>query len=91
MTLPLTEKQERLWRYIRSCDRSPTYEEMAQAIGIKAKGAGVYEVVRALEAKGFVRRTPGRARSLVAIDVKRELAHISTAELAAEVARRLAS
>lgn len=66
--LALTEKQERLWRFIRSCERSPTYQEMSDALGAAAKGGRVCEVVDALEAKGFVRRTRNRARSIVALE-----------------------
>jgi hypothetical protein len=37
VTLPLTPKQERVWRYILSCERSPTYDEIAQHIGARSR------------------------------------------------------
>lgn len=88
MTLPLTERQERLWRYIASCERSPSCSEMALALGDKTRGAGVARTVEALEAKGYIRRTPGRARSIVALSHSYLASSITTAELAAELDRR---
>jgi Fe2+ or Zn2+ uptake regulation protein len=91
VTLPLTEKQERVWRYIKSCERSPSYQELAQAMGHKVRGAAVYRVVEQLVDKGFVRRGRyGQTRSLVPLDPRLDLAGFSTAELAAEIARRTA-
>lgn len=88
MTLPLTEKQERLWRYIKSCERSPTYAEMARDLGHKVKGAAIHRTVEALEAKGYVCRTRGRARSVIAIDPPANAPVITTAALMAELDRR---
>jgi hypothetical protein len=87
MTLPLTPKQEKLWRFIASCERSPTYDEMAQALGLKCRGGRVVEVVRALERKGFVHRGVG-ARSIVAMRPNPDLAAISTDDLIVELTRR---
>lgn len=89
-TLPLTAKQERIWRYIASCERSPTYNELAEAIGLKSRGQ-LHTAVLALKKKGYVTYTPSVARSLVAIDPRQNLAGFSTADLAAELARRLAA
>ena len=89
MTLPLTPKQERVWRYIRSCERSPTYDEIAAAIGTKNRGQ-LNRTILTLKEKGFVTYTPYRARSLVALDPQVDLERIPTALLAAELARRLA-
>lgn len=89
MTLPLTENQERLWRYIDTCERSPTFDEMAAAIGYRSKG-GLGLMIRALEQKGYLRRTPGRRRAIVATNPNADLSVIPTAALAAELARRLA-
>jgi SOS-response transcriptional repressor LexA len=87
-TLPLTEKQERLWRFIKSCERSPTYDEMAVALGHKVKGQRVFDAIGALEAKGFVKRLPGRARSIVALDPALSLKSFSNSELLAELEQR---
>jgi SOS-response transcriptional repressor LexA len=89
-TLPLTERQERLWRYLRSCETSPSTNEMAEALGDPARGSGVSRTLDALEAKGLIRRTRYRARSVVALDPAADLSNFTTAELAAELARRLA-
>lgn len=83
--LPLTPCQEKLWRYIGSCDRSPTYQEMADALGFKCKSGRLHEIVKALERKGMVKRTPRRARSLVAIDPRLELSSLTTEALMAEL------
>ena len=90
MTLPLTENQEKLWRYIQGCDRSPTFEEMAVAMGMSCRGGQVSQIVDALEAKGYVRRIPYRSRSIVALDPETtsSLRHVKTSELMAELERR---
>lgn len=86
MTLPLTPKQERVWRYLRSCDRSPTYREMERALGV---GIGrMNDVISSLQKRGFVTYVPGRARSIVALDPTIDLAAFSTEALEAELARR---
>jgi SOS-response transcriptional repressor LexA len=92
MTLPLTEKQERLWRYIASCERSPSYEEMARALGLKSKSE-VNSAVLSLKRRGYVNYIPNKARTIVALDPRNnpDLSSFSVAELAAELARRLAA
>jgi len=90
MTLPLTKRQERLWRYLRSCETSPSASEMAQALGDPVRGAGVARTLDALEAKGFIRRTRYRARSVVALNPTADLSSYPTEALAAELARRMA-
>ena len=88
-TLPLTEQQERLWRFIQTCERSPSYDEMAAFMGLHSK-SGIERIVSALRAKGFVHYIPNRTRSIVAINPELDLAGIPSATLAAELARRLA-
>jgi LexA DNA binding domain-containing protein len=91
MTLPLTKRQEQLWRYIKSCERSPSYDEMAHALGYSCRGQRVYDIVTALHRKGYVRKVQGGSRNIVAIDPNQNvLRDIPTAELSAELARRLA-
>jgi repressor LexA len=87
MTLPLTKQQERLWRYIRSCERSPSYVEMAQALGLSSK-SGVNRLVEALSAKGYVRYTPCRSRSIIAVDPRNDLTKFKSSDLMAELERR---
>jgi SOS-response transcriptional repressor LexA len=67
MTMPLTARQEQLWRYIKSCERSPSFTEMQKALGLDSK-SGVHRLVTALEQKGFILRTPNVVRSIVAIE-----------------------
>jgi SOS-response transcriptional repressor LexA len=87
MTLPLTAQQEKLWRYIASCDRSPSFDEMREALDLKSK-SGVHRLISALEERGFIRRTPNRARSIVALDPTIGLSPYSTSELLAELENR---
>jgi SOS-response transcriptional repressor LexA len=87
MTLPLTPKQERLWRYIRSCERSPSFEEMRHALGYGGRG-NVARMVEVLVAKGYAQHVPHRARSIVAIDPQESLTNARTSELIAELERR---
>ena len=89
MTLPLTPKQERVWRYIRSCHRSPTYEEMSRALGLANRGQ-LNRTILTLKEKGYVSYTPYRARSIVALDPAADLSSFPTAALMAEIERRLA-
>ena len=87
-TLPLTEKQEKLWRFIASCERSPTYSEMCEAADTKSIGS-IRFMVNLLEKRGLVRRTPGRWRSTVACLPERGTLDAWTdAELIEELERR---
>jgi SOS-response transcriptional repressor LexA len=90
MTLPMTRQQERFWRYLQSCERSPSYKEAAKALGL-ASTCGIARLAQALERKGYVRRQYASARSLVATEPSPDLSRIPTAELAAELSRRSAN
>lgn len=46
---------------------TPTYDEIAGALGIKSKST-VFHVVNRLAEGGHVRRTPNRARSIEIVD-----------------------
>lgn len=63
----LTEKQAELLSYLDSyidkTNTSPSYDQMAKAIGLKSK-SGVHRMILALEERGFVRRAPYRARAI---------------------------
>jgi hypothetical protein len=86
VTVPLTENQEKVWSFIRSCDRSPTYDEMEAATGM---GRGqLNPIVAALKEKGYVDYIPYRARSLVALDPSHSLKCFKTSELMAELEQR---
>jgi SOS-response transcriptional repressor LexA len=74
--IPLTEKQQQVWDYLRSCERCPTFQEVADALGWKTKSA-VHRIIGQLERKGFVSRLGGNPggyrmqRSLVVHDKPR--------------------
>jgi SOS-response transcriptional repressor LexA len=86
MTLPLTAKQERVWRYIKSCDRSPTYREMERALG-SSKGK-LSDVITSLKERGYVAYIPNRARSIIALNPELDLADYPTEALISEIKRR---
>lgn len=48
---------------IKSTGSSPTYDEMAAAMSLKSK-AGIVRMLDALEERGFIRRSPQRARAI---------------------------
>jgi hypothetical protein len=87
-TLPLTEKQERVWLYLRSCRRSPSYREMERDLNTSI--GRLNDLVVALKEKGFVTFRPSRHRSIVALDPRNDLTGYPTEALQAELARRLA-
>lgn len=87
--LPLTAKQERIWRYIKSCESSPTYREILRDLGDTSTGR-LNEAIVALKERGYVSYMPGRARTLVALDPS-DLARFPTDALKAELARRIAA
>jgi SOS-response transcriptional repressor LexA len=64
----LTAQQSRLLDYLVSRDGpvGPSFEEMADALGLRSK-SGVHRLVCALEERGFVRRMGHRARSIEVI------------------------
>lgn len=88
MSLALTPKQERVWRYLRGRERSPTYREMERDLGYHI--GRLNDVIVTLKDKGYVSYVPRRARSLVALDPSSDLSAVSTEALVAELARRSA-
>lgn len=86
MSVPLTENQEKVWLFIKSCRRSPTYDEMMAGTGIAR--ANLNAAVKTLKEKGYVDYLPYRARSIVAIDPEKSLKHFAVSELLAELERR---
>lgn len=63
----LTPQQMRLLRFIcRSIDRNgiaPTFEQMADEMGLKSK-SGIHRLLVGLEDRGHVRRHAGRSRGI---------------------------
>jgi SOS-response transcriptional repressor LexA len=87
MTLPLTAKQERIWRYIKGRERSPSYDEICKDLGYSSRGE-LHRTINAIKRKGYVDYVPYCARSLVALDPNIELGGVQTSSLIAEVERR---
>jgi SOS-response transcriptional repressor LexA len=86
--LPLTEQQEKLWRFIKGCERSPSYDEMMAALGTNSRGH-VSMMIAALRDKGYVSYLPNRARSIVALEPHTAiLTRVKTSDLLAELERR---
>ena len=63
----LTIKQKKLLDYIKSYyqdkDLFPTFDEMKDSLRIKSK-SGIYKLLSSLEEKGYIRKTPHKARAL---------------------------
>lgn len=97
MTTPLTERQEQLWQFIKGCERSPSFQEMVNALGYKSKSR-IHDMLGALERKGYITSlgqtgTGYRmARSIIANDGPRpDLAGYTDDELVDELERREAA
>lgn len=69
----LTSKQLALLNFIDEFTAregiSPTYDEMAAAVGLKSKGR-VHVIVSGLEERGRISRIPNRKRSIMVVDGK---------------------
>ena len=63
----LTIKQKKLLDYIKSYyqdrDLFPTFDEMKDNLSIKSK-SGIYKLLSSLEDKGYIRKTPHKARAI---------------------------
>ena len=70
----LTIKQKKLLDYIKSYyndkDLFPTFEEMKDNLSIKSK-SGIYKLLSSLEDKGFIRKTPHKARAIELNDFRK--------------------
>lgn len=97
----MTPKQKELLDFISEYQRSkggvsPSYEEMQRAIGVSSKSE-VARIIEALEAQEFIRRKPGRARSVEVVrrvgdaEARAQRFHIGMSEerLAAHLAVQL--
>jgi repressor LexA len=63
----LTPRQYECWRFLASYARahgySPSFEEIAEAMGLASK-SNVHRLLQALEQRGFIRRIPGLQRAI---------------------------
>jgi len=70
----LTIKQKKLLDYIKSYYRDkdlfPTFDEMKDSLSIKSK-SGIYKLLSSLEDKGYIRKTPHKARAIELNDFKK--------------------
>jgi len=67
----LTPKQHQLLQFLRARESqglpAPSLDEMAAAVGLKAK-SGAFRLVEGLEERGYIRRMLARKRSIQVID-----------------------
>jgi SOS-response transcriptional repressor LexA len=67
----LTPQQHRLLQFLRAQESqglpAPSLDEMAAAVGFKAR-SGALRLVVGLEERGYIRRIPGRQRSVQLVD-----------------------
>lgn len=88
--IPLTDRQQELLAYLRSCEQAPSFAEMRDAVGLTSK-SGIHRLVTGLEERGFIRRVPDRARAIELVKnphLPRSLGGFGTTELAREARRR---
>lgn len=68
---PLSPRQHQLYLlicdYIRTKNRPPTFQEMADRMGIRSKN-GITTHLAAMESKGYIRREAGVTRGLIVVD-----------------------
>lgn len=91
----LTARQAQLLAYLRSRSDTPSFEEMAVALGLKSK-SNIHRLIEALMERGFIARIPNRARAIQVLDKPMPfsaprhgaLSHFSSADLRQELARR---
>ena len=89
----LTAAQAKLLSYLRvqqDLQYTPSYQEMADAIGLRAK-SGVHRLITALIERGYASRLQNRARAIEVFDTRREedvLQRVPTDALVAELRRR---
>ena len=71
----LTIKQKMLLDYIKSyyqnMDLFPTFDEMKDNLNIKSK-SGIYKLLSSLEEKGYIKKTPHKARALELNNLKKD-------------------
>ena len=72
----LTIKQKKLLDYIKSYyqdkDLFPTFDEMKDSLSIKSK-SGIYKLLSSLEDKGYIKKTPHKARAIELNDFRKSI------------------
>lgn len=73
---PGTARQQAILEFVRRYRihnrMSPTLDQIAEAVGLKSKGA-VGNILKSMEQRGLIRRWPGRRRSIEIVDDLPEL------------------
>ncbi len=73
MRARLTERQNQVYEYLRAYMRThrkpPTLQEVGRALAIGSTN-GVHKLLRALEDKGYIVKTPNVARGIVLVDAE---------------------
>ena len=71
MRSPLTERQNQVYEFLRAYLRDhhmpPTHAEIGRALAIRSSN-GVHKLLKALESKGYLHRTPRAARGITLLD-----------------------
>lgn len=89
----LTIKQAELLSFLRERDaagNTPSAQEMTDSLNLSSK-SGTHRLLVSLEEKGYIRRTPSRARDIVVFASRVQEANLGAAtidQLIAEMARR---
>jgi SOS-response transcriptional repressor LexA len=88
---PLSEAQANLLRYLESCELSPSFAEIKDAMGYSSKSR-VFHLLEQLEDRGFIRRMRNRARSIEIVEDpvigSPPLSRYTSTQLAREARRR---
>ena len=67
MKYGLSPRQKKIFDFIKSYMKkepvAPSYEEMMRAAGLKSK-SGVHNIVKQLEERKWIKRLPGKNRSI---------------------------
>mgnify|MGYP003139244691 CR=1 FL=1 len=63
----LTAKQQKCFKFIKNYIAKktvpPSYQEIAEAVGLKSKNS-INKYISSLEERGWLKRIPGKARSI---------------------------
>lgn len=86
MSFGMTPRQSKCLAFIRTYvaeheGESPSYDEIAAGLHLRSK-SGVWRMIEALEARGFIRRMPGHARAIELVDVNSDSSIDAGTELA---------
>lgn len=68
MTPKQKETYDFIRRYWKSKGHGPSYSDIMEGVNLKGRG-GVHRLVHTLHDLGWIKMTPGRARSVVPIDL----------------------